>query len=132
VGAQNPIEEVHHLGRIEQGIEAVVGPQLQEPAELLSRSVAVALKKLGNSEHAMGLNDLALRLQADLGVEQGPQDLDGPAVLTTVKGGLATPKLVGCRRWNSLGRGLEKQENDDSRAHVTGPTARLLAAILPR
>ena len=97
VGVQNPIEEIHHLGWIEQRIEAVVGSQLQEAAELLGRGVAVALEQLGHPEHAVGLNDLPLRLQAYLGVEQGPQDLDGPAIFATVKRGLATPKLVGYR-----------------------------------
>jgi hypothetical protein len=59
VGAQNPVEEVDHLGWIQQGIEAVVGLQLQKLAELLGGSVAVALKKLGNPEHTVGLSDLA-------------------------------------------------------------------------
>jgi len=67
VGAQNPIEEVDHLGRIQQGIETVVGLQLQELAELLGGCVVVSLKNLGHSQHTVGLHDLALRLQADLG-----------------------------------------------------------------
>jgi hypothetical protein len=105
---------------------------LQKLAELLGRSLVVALKKLGDPEHAVGFHDLAFRFQADLGVEQGLQDLDSPAVLAPVKGILAPPKLVGGRGWNGLGCCLEKQENDYSRVHVIRPNALLLAAILPR
>ena len=60
MGAQNPIEEVHHLWRIEQGIEAVGGPHLQELAELLGGNLVVPLENLSDPEHAVGLDDLAL------------------------------------------------------------------------
>ena len=40
VFAEHPVEEVDHLGRVEERVEAVVGAQLQELAELLRGAAA--------------------------------------------------------------------------------------------
>src|SRR5262249_2077844 len=51
-----------------------------------------------DAQHAVGLHDLALGLEAHLGVDERAQELDGAAVLAAREGVLAALELDGGRR----------------------------------
>ena len=81
------VEEVDDALRIEQRIEAVVGPQLEQLAELaLARSSASVLEQARDAQHAVRLHDLALALEPHLGVDERAQQLDGAPVLGAREG----------------------------------------------
>ena len=82
---EHGVEEVDHHGRIQQAIHAVVRPQLQQLAELLGRLGVLPLVQVGHPQHPVGAGDLPLGLQPGLGVQQRPQQLDGPGVFPPVE-----------------------------------------------
>ena len=83
------VEEVDHPLRIEQRVEAVVGAELEQLAEFAPRLVGLILEQVGDAQHAVGLNRLALAVEAHLGIHQRVQELDGAAVLGPAEGGAA-------------------------------------------
>ena len=98
------VEEVDDPLRIEQRIEAVVGAELEQLAELAPRLVGLVLEQVGDAQHAVRLHHLPLAVEQHLGIEQRVQDLDGAAVLgpaergATAVEGLARRRRGGGRR----------------------------------
>ena len=93
---EHAVEEVDHPLRVQQRVEPVVGPQLQQLAELAPGFVGFVLEQVGDAQHAVRLDDLALAVEQHVRVEQRVQDLDRALVLGASERG--APAIEGVAR----------------------------------
>ena len=84
--AAHVVEEAHGDGRIDDGIELVVGAQREQRRDLLLRLVLLLDEEVGEREQLVRGDHLVLGAELDRRVEQGVDGVDGAAVVAAIVG----------------------------------------------